>query len=85
MEEKAEDVKNTKDAYADLREEIQALVTSVSETINTHEKLKNKNLGLFYQHGRLSYVDLDIFAKAANIEKLIAERKNNKSIDKEEK
>lgn len=77
----------TEDAYLELRNEIQALVSSVSQTISTHDKLKDKNFGLFYQHGRLGYVDLDMFAKTVDTEGLLKAKsitEENDIVDKEE-
>ena len=69
--------------YEKAAQEIHQLVTAVSEVIQKAEGLKDKNFGLFYQHGRLSFLDLDAFAKnvdtAALAEKLTNEQK---SIDK---
>lgn len=84
---KEDDLEN-ENVYNDIKEEIQALVASVSDTINKHQKLKNKNFGLFYQHGRLGYVDLDVFAKTIDKDKLIKATelaKSKKTIDKNEK
>ena len=51
------------EAYSDVVVDIQGMVTAVSQIIDNHEKLKEKNFCLYYQHGRLGYLDLDEFAK----------------------
>jgi hypothetical protein len=78
---------HTEDAavYEQAAQEIHKLVSAVSEIIQETEGLKDKNFGLFYQHQRISYLDLDAFAQnvdtAALAEKLTNEEK---SIDKTE-
>ena len=44
--------------------DIKDIVAGVSSLIDEHPKLKDMNFGLFYQHGRLGFVDLDAFAKS---------------------
>lgn len=51
---------NDEHAFDDVREDIQRLVSAVSDVIKEHPLLAAKNFGLFYQHGRLGYMDLDI-------------------------
>lgn len=46
--------------YDDVKEDIQKLVSAVSDVIKEHPLLATKNFGLFYQHGRLGYLDLNI-------------------------
>lgn len=53
--------------YADVVEEVHDLVGAVSKVINEHDILKNKNFSLYYQHGRLGYMDLDMFAEKIKI------------------
>ena len=51
---------NDEHAFDDVKEDIQKLVSAVSDVIKEHPLLAAKNFGLFYQHGRLGYLDLDI-------------------------
>lgn len=51
---------NDEHAFDDIKEDIQKLVSAVSDVIKEHPLLATKNFGLFYQHGRLGYLDLDI-------------------------
>lgn len=51
---------NDEHAFDDIKEDIQKLVSAVSDVIKEHPLLAVKNFGLFYQHGRLGYLDLDI-------------------------
>lgn len=71
--------------YEEAAQEIHQLVSAVSEVIQNTGGLKDKNFGLFYQHGRLGFIDLDAFAKTVDTEAL-AEKltKEQKSIDKNE-
>lgn len=73
-------------AYSDVVVDIQSLVTAVSQVIDSHEKMKEKNFCLYYQHGRLGYLDLDEFAKSVDVkgmqEKMQAE--TEKELDKNE-
>ena len=77
---------NMEEAYSDIVEDIQSLVAAVSQTISNHEKIKDKNFCLYYQHGRLGYLDLDEFAKSIDVkgmqEKINTESK--KELDKNE-
>ena len=75
--------------YQELIEDIKDVVGKVSSIIDEHSKLKDINFGLFYQHGRLGFVDLDAFAEATKVkldadgeEKTLTELKND--IDKNE-
>ena len=74
------------EAYSDVVVDIQSLVTAVSQAIDSHEKMKEKNFCLYYQHGRLGYLDLDEFAKSVDVkgmqEKMQAE--TEKELDKNE-
>lgn len=70
--------------------EIKDLVSEVSKVIDNHPEFQDKNFGLFYQHGRLGYIDLDRFAESTKAkvnvdgeEKTLAEIK--KDIDRNEK
>ena len=49
--------------FADVAQEVKEMVTAVSDVIKKYPILASKNFGLFYQHGRLGYMDLDIFAE----------------------
>jgi len=67
--------------------EVKELVSKVGALIDSYPHLKVKNFGLFYQQGRLGYMDLDVFAQATKVrteengeEKNLAELK--KEIDK---
>lgn len=65
--------------YDDVRDEMRALVTAVSDVIKEHPIFQEKNFGLFYQHGRLGYMDLDMFAdRAAELLKAEEEKKLDK-------
>jgi hypothetical protein len=50
--------------YESHMSDIKDIVAGVSELIDKHPALKDMNFGLFYQHGRLGFVDLDAFAKS---------------------
>ena len=65
--------------FADVANQVQEMVTAISEIINKYPTLAKKNFGLYYQHGRLGYMDLDMFAekiKIAEKQKDIDKRKN---------
>ena len=64
--------------FADVANQVQEMVTAISEIINKYPTLAKKNFGLYYQHGRLGYMDLDMFAEKIKI----AEKQ--KDIDKSE-
>lgn len=49
------------------KDTIRNLITTLSEEIEKDETLKQMNFGLFYQHGRLGFVDLDAFAKSTKV------------------
>ena len=66
---------------------IKDLVANVSSLIDAKPDLKEMNFGLFYQHGRLGFVDLDAFANSTKMkinedgkEQTLTEYKND--IDK---
>ena len=68
-------------------ETIKDLVANVSSLIDAKPDLKEMNFGLFYQHGRLGFVDLDAFANSTKMkinedgkEQTLTEYKND--IDK---
>lgn len=70
-------------------EDVKSLITDISSYIDKYPSLKEKNFGLFYQHGRLGYIDLDAFAETTKVtteeggeEKSLAELKNE--LDKSE-
>ena len=76
--------------YGELLDDIKKAVAGLSDIIEANPKLKEINFGLFYQHGRIGFVDLDAFAKTTkarlNIdgeEKTLTELQND--IDKNEK
>ena len=73
--------------YEKHMETIKDLVANVSSLIDTRSDLKEMNFGLFYQHGRLGFVDLDAFANSTKMkinedgkEQTLTEYKND--IDK---
>ena len=73
--------------YEKHMETIKDLVTNVSSLIDAKPDLKEMNFGLFYQHGRLGFVDLDAFANSTKMkinedgkEQTLTEYKND--IDK---
>lgn len=49
------------------KDTIRNLIATLSEAIEKDETLKEMNFGLFYQHGRLGFVDLDAFAKSTKV------------------
>lgn len=65
--------------YDDVKEDIQKLVSAVSDVIKEHPLLATKNFGLFYQHGRLGYLDLNIME-----ERLKAELEKQKNTEDQE-
>ena len=69
--------------YEAVAKDIQEMVTAVSQIIQNHPNLVEKNFSLHYQHGRIGYMDLDAFAKSVDIEK-IAKAKEQKNVDKNE-
>jgi len=75
---------------ADHMDAVRQLVADVSSLIDGSETLRNMNFGLFHQHGRVGFVDLDAFAESTKLrltpdgeEQTLTEMKN--SIDKDEK
>lgn len=73
--------------YEKHMETIKDLVANVSSLIDAKPDLKEMNFGLFYQHGRLGFVDLDAFANSTKMkinedgkEQTLTEYKND--IDK---
>ena len=69
--------------YEAVAKDIQEMVTAVSQIIQNHPNLVEKNFSIHYQHGRIGYMDLDAFAKSVDIEK-IAKAKEQKNVDKNE-
>lgn len=69
--------------YEAVAKDIQEMVTAVSQIIQNHPNLVEKNFSIHYQHGRIGYMDLDAFAKTVDLEKLVKARDEN-SIDKNE-
>ena len=59
------------------------LLIAVSQIIQNHPNLVEKNFSIHYQHGRIGYMDLDAFAKSVDLEKLVKAKEEN-SIDKNE-
>ena len=73
--------------YEKHMETIKDLVANISSLIDAKPDLKEMNFGLFYQHGRLGFVDLDAFANSTKMkinedgkEQTLTEYKND--IDK---
>lgn len=62
--------------YEAAAKDIQELVTAVSKIISNHPALVDKNFGLYYQHGRLGYIDLDAFAKSINLDEIMKKQQN---------
>ena len=62
--------------YEAAAKDIQELVTAVSKIISNHPVLVDKNFGLYYQHGRLGYIDLDAFAKSVNLDEIMKKQQN---------
>ena len=82
------DKKEKEPDFSEYTNEIKDLVTKVGDIIEAIPSFKDRNFGLFYQHGRLGYVDLDAFASSTKAklnvdgeEKTLAEIK--KDVDKE--
>lgn len=76
--------------YSDRVSEIKDLVQDVSTAIDKYPKLRELNFGLFYQNGRLGFMDLDAFAKSTKAkinvdgeEKTLTELQNDIDRDKE--
>jgi len=69
--------------YESVAKDIQEMVTAVSQIIQNHPNLVEKNFSIHYQHGRIGYMDLDAFAKTVDLEKLVKSKEEN-SIDKNE-
>ena len=73
--------------YEKHMETIKNLVANVSSLLDANPDLTEMNFGLFYQHGRLGFVDLDAFANSTKMkinedgkEQTLTEYKND--IDK---
>lgn len=75
MEDKEKDIQSIDD-YSEQVSSIKEIIAELSTIIDAHADLKEMNFGLFYQHGRLAFVDLDHFAKTV---------KAKLSVDGEEK
>lgn len=69
--------------YEAVAKDIQEMVTAVSQIIQNHPNLVEKNFSIHYQHGRIGYMDLDAFAKSVDLEKLVKAKEEN-SVDKNE-
>ena len=69
--------------YEAVAKDIQEMVTAVSQIIQNHPNLVEKNFSIHYQHGRIGYMDLDAFARSIDIEKIFKAKEEN-SIDKNE-
>jgi hypothetical protein len=54
--------------YEDIMNDVQSMIMAVSQIIDNHPNLKERNFGLYYQHGRLGYVDLDAFAESVDLD-----------------
>lgn len=69
-------------------DDVKTLIAELGNLIDKSATLKDMNFGVFYQHGRLGFVDLDAFAESTKIrltpdgeEKTLTEMQ--KSVDKE--
>lgn len=69
--------------YEAVAKDIQEMVTAVSQIIQEHPNLVEKNFSIHYQHGRIGYMDLDAFAKSVDLEKLVKAKEEN-SVDRNE-
>lgn len=70
--------------YEDHMNSIKELVSKVSDIIDADKELNSMNFGLFYQHGRLGFVDLDAFAQSTKVRlEENGEEKNLAEIQKE--
>jgi hypothetical protein len=69
--------------YEAVAKDIQELVAAVSQVIQEHPNMVNKNFSIHYQHGRIGYMDLDAFAKTVDLEKLVKAKEEN-SVDRNE-
>ena len=85
-----EDVSAVATAEHVFNPDIKDIVAGVSDIIDKHPAMKEMNFGLFYQHGRLGFVDLDAFAESTKAkinvdgeEKTLTEIKNDIDKDKE--
>ena len=67
--------------YEEVVQDIQSLVTEFSEIIKKHPDLIDRNFSIYYQHGRIGYMDLDAFAKSMNLEKVVNTEEQN-DVDK---
>lgn len=88
MDKKEKDIQSTENT--DHISDIKDIVAGLSSLIDEHPVLKNMSFGLFYQNGRIGFMDLDAFANSTKArldkdgeEKNIAELK--KDIDKNKK
>lgn len=76
--------------YSEHISDIKDIVSQMGDIIAQHPTIKDMNFGLFYQHGRIGFVDLDAFAQSTKArlnvdgeEKSLTELKED--IDKNEK
>lgn len=56
--------KNAQSVQDDHMSDIRDIVAKMGALIDEHPKVKDMNFGLFYQHGRLGFIDLDAFAES---------------------
>lgn len=56
--------KNAQSVQDDHMSDIRDIVAKMGVLIDEHPKVKDMNFGLFYQHGRLGFIDLDAFAES---------------------
>lgn len=76
--------------YSEHISDIKDIVSQMGNIIERYPKIKDMNFGLFYQHGRIGFVDLDAFAQSTKArlnvdgeEKSLTELKED--IDRNEK
>lgn len=62
MNDKEKDIQSTENT--DHISDIKDIVAGLSSLIDEHPVLKNMNFGLFYQNGRIGFMDLDAFANS---------------------
>lgn len=71
-------------------EAVRSLVSELATVIDKYDDLKKMNFGIFYQNGRIGFMDLDAFAETTKVkldadgeEKSLTEVKER--LNKEEK
>lgn len=62
MDKKEKDIQSTENT--DHVSDIKDIVAGLSDLISKHPVLEKMNFGLFYQNGRIGFMDLDAFAQS---------------------